>query len=122
MATFPSYVKLGWSDTAEQAAPIVQRTEMDRGVPKQRRTQSDVLVTMPVTAYFATAQDAANFETWVYQQVDGGAGWFNFTSLRTGGTVQARIVGGDIGALTPSMQTWARSQRSFKLETLRAVL
>lgn len=122
MATFPGYVKLGWHDSGEQASSMVQRTEMERGVAKQRRTQADMVVTVPVTAYFNTALDASNFETWVYSTINGGMDWFDFTSLRTGGTVSARIVGGDIGSLTPAVGSWARSKRSFRLEFVRAGL
>lgn len=122
MATWPSYAKLAWADTAEQPAPVVQRSEMDRGVAKQRRTQADAVVTCPVTVYFNSAADAASFETWVYTTLNGGMDWFDFTSLRTGATLSMRIVGGDIGALVPSTRTWARSQRSFKIEFVRAAL
>jgi hypothetical protein len=122
MATFPTYVKLGWQDTSEAAQPIVERTEMERGVPKQRRTQSDVLVQMPVTLYFLTAADATSFETWFYTDINAGADWFSFTSLRTGGTLQVRIVGGDMGKLVPAQRTWARSQRTLTLEYLKSVV
>lgn len=122
MATFPTYVKLAWRDSGETMKPIVTRSDMERGVPKQRRTQADTIVTIPLTAFFQTATDAANFETWVYTTINGGMDWFDFTSLRTGGTVSARIVGGDIGTLTPAQRTWARSQRSFKIEYVRAAL
>lgn len=122
MATWPSYALLGWNDTAEEMQPIVERSQMERGVAKQRRTQADVVVTCPVTVYFNSAANAALFETWVYTTLNGGADWFDFTSLRTGGTVQMRIVGGDIGALKPSTRTWARSQRSCRIEYLRSAL
>lgn len=122
MATFPSYVKLGWRDSGEAAAPVVARSEMERGVAKQRRTQADTVVTVPLTAFFVSDADATSFETWVYTTINGGMDWFDFTSLRTGGTVSARIVSGDIGTLSPSVRTWARSQRSFKIEFVKAVL
>lgn len=122
MAAFPSYVKLGWKDTAEQMKPIVARSEMERGVAKQRRFQADTIVTVPVTAFFQTGADATSFETWVYTTINGGMDWFDFTLPRTGAVVQGRIVGGDIGALMPSTRTWAKSQRSFKLEYVRAAL
>jgi len=122
MATFPSYVRVGWKDSGEQSTPVVVRSEMERGIAKQRRIAADTVVTVPLTLYFNTAADAAAFETWVYTVIAGGASWFDFTSPRTGGTVSARIVGGDIGQLTPSTATWARSQRSLKLEYVRATL
>ena len=122
MASWPSYAKLAWKDSGEQMKPIVARSEMDRGVAKQRRTQADTIVTVPATAYFSSTTDAANFETWVYTTLNGGMDWFDFVSLRTGATLSMRIVGGDIGTLAPSTRTWARSQRSMKLEYVRAAL
>jgi len=119
MATFPSYVKLGWKDSAESHKPIVERSEMDRGIPKQRRTQADVLVTVPVTLFFDSLANAADFETWFYAN---GMGWFDFTLPRTGTVVEARIVGGDIGSLVPLRGNWARSQRQAKLEYMRQSL
>lgn len=117
---FPSYVKIGWNDSGENHRPVVERSEMERGIPKQRRINADVLVTVPLTLYFDTAADAANFETWFY--TGGGMDWFDFTLPRTGAVVQARIVGGDIGTLKPSNRTWSMSERQTKLEYVRQSL
>lgn len=122
MATFPTYVKLAWRDTGESPRPIVARTEMERGLPKQRRIAADTVVTVPLTCFFDTKADAVAFETWVYTTLDGGMGWFNWTNPRTGTTVSARIVGGDIGTLQPENKTWVYARRSFKIEYVRAAL
>lgn len=119
MATFPTYVKLGWKDSGEEHSPIVERTPMERGIPKQRRVQADVLVTVPLTVYFDSATAAADFETWFYAS---GMAWFDFTLPRTGAVVQARIVGGDIGKLVPLKGNWARGQRQMRLEYVRPSL
>lgn len=119
MATFPSYVKLGWRDHAEKPTPLVVRSEMERGVARQRRTHADSLVTVPVTAYFDTAADSLAFETWFFGDVAAGAAWFDFTLPRTGTVTQARVVGGDIGSLKPSTKNWALSERTFQLEYVR---
>lgn len=121
MATFPPYVKFEWR-TSEQPAPVVLRSEMERGVAKQRRIAADTVVQQPLTLLFDSDTSAINFETWVYTQIGGGVDWFDFTSLRTGGTVSARIVGGDIGKLEPAVRTWARSQRQITIEYVRAAL
>lgn len=124
MPAFPSYVKLGWKDTGEQPAPVVARSEMERGIAKQRRIAADTVVTVPLTLYFDTAADAANFESWFYSAAgaNAGAAWFDFTLPRTGAVVQARIVGGDLGSLVPASRNWAFSQRQLKLEYVRAAL
>ncbi|MFN4360518.1 MAG: hypothetical protein ACK4F4_07320 [Hylemonella sp.] len=119
MATFPTYVKLGWRDSGETHRPIVDRVDMDRGIPKQRVNASDVLVTVPLTLMFDSASDADDFEDWFYTE---GMAWFDFTLPRNGTVVQARIVGGDIGTLVPKRGDWVYSQRQVKLEYVRPVL
>lgn len=121
MATLPAYVKLGWANSGEERAPIVARTEMDRGVPKQRRIAADALVTVDVTLYFDSAADAASFETWVDASISGGADWFAMTTPR-GHAVSARFVGGKLGKLVPANRTWAYSMRQTQVEFLRATL
>ncbi len=122
MAAFPTYVKLGWKETGEKPSPIVARTEMDRGLAKQRRIAADTVVQVPVMAYFDTTTDAANFETWVYSTIGGGADWFTMTNPRTGATINARIVGGDIGMLKPGNKAWGYAYRQFTIEYVRAAL
>ncbi len=58
MATFPSYVTVLLDGHTESHSQIANRADMDRGVPKQRRTQSDVIVTFALTLLFMTTADA----------------------------------------------------------------
>lgn len=120
MASFPSYVKILLGAT-EKPDPIVLRSPMERGVPKQRRIASDTMVTVPVTLYYDTMADAMAFETWVFTQIGAGADWFNWTNPRTNTVVQARIVGGDIGALQSGDGAWRGfSTRRMNFEYLRS--
>lgn len=119
MATFPSYVKLGWRDNAEKPTPVVARSEVERGVARQRRIAADSLVTVPVTAYFDTAAESLAFDSWFFGDAAAGAAWFDFTLPRTGAVVQARVVDGDIGQLKPATKNWAFSERTFQLEYIR---
>ena len=121
-ATWPTYARVSVGSFSEHPSPVVMRSEMERGVPKQRRIASDSLVSIPLTVFFTTRADAANFETWFYTQINGGADFFLWKNPRTDQIVSARIVGGDIGALTPSHGTWKREhcQRSMTLEYLRS--
>ena len=96
--------------------PMVLRSDMERGIPKQRRAGADVLVRVPCSLVFRSAADAAAFESWFYAE---GMGWFDFTLPRTGAVVQARIIGGDIGGLTPLTRAWNASERSVVLEYVR---
>lgn len=122
MATFPSYVQIALGSTSEDRAPVVLRTEMERGVPKQRRIASDTMVTVPVTLMFKTPQHCDAFELWFDSQIGSGADWFSWTDPRSGTVRQARFVGGKLGPLTPVHGTWrmSRCQRTATLEYLRS--
>lgn len=105
MATFPATIKFDWRDFAEQTASVVQRTEMERGLPKQRRINSDAMTTLTLTMNFKTKAEFAAFDAWFYADAQGGAAWFDFVHPRTGATVQARFVGGAMGSLRFATQT-----------------
>lgn len=120
MATFPSYVKI-LVGSSEQPKTVVLRSEMERGIPKQRRMASDSMVSVPVTLFFETPTNANDFETWVYSQIGGGTDWFSWTNPRTNTVVQARIVGGDLGALQPATGVWSgQTTRRMTFEYLRS--
>lgn len=122
MATFPAYVRYG-PPGVEQAAPVVLRTDMDRGISKQRRTAADAIVQAALVLIFDKPSDAVAFETWVYTEIGGGADWFTWTNPRTGITTQARIVGGDIGRLEAMGIGWRQvSRRNVTLEYVRSAL
>lgn len=117
MATFPhNLCGIRQDGHAEQHAPVVLRSEVERGTPRQRRTSADALVSVPCTLVFRSAAAAAEFEAWYYAE---GSGWFDFTLPRTGAVVRARIVGGDIGGLTPITPAWNASERTLTLEYIR---
>lgn len=117
MATFPhNLCGIRQDGHAEQHTPVVLRSEVERGTPRQRRTSADALVSVPCTLVFRSAAAAAAFEAWCYAE---GFGWFDFTLPRTGAVVEARIVGGDIGGLTPITPAWNASERSITIEYIR---
>ena len=122
MAAFPSNVKFGFKDLGEEPGDIVARTEMERGVPKQRRTQADVLVKQTITMYFDTKAEAASFETFFYTTINAGQDWFDWTDVRTGVVVQARAVKGHLGPLRAVTRDFTRSMREMPIEWLKAVL
>ena len=119
MATFPTYVTVLLDGHTESHAPIADRTEMDRGVPKQRRTQSDVLVTFSLTLLFLTTTDAEAFEDWYYGDAAAGAAQFDFTHPRTGSLLSARVVANSLGAL--AVMGGGRSRRTIQIEYLKAL-
>lgn len=101
MAAFPAYVKIIWPDTLEQATPVVARSDVERGIARQRRIAADSVVSVSLNLLFEVKERYAEFEDWFYSATgaNAGAGWFDLTHPRTGATVQARVVGGQLGQL-----------------------
>lgn len=121
MATWPAYALIGFPQ-AEEPGTALMRSEMERGVAKQRRVAADVTVTQEITAYFNTKQRAEDWETWFYTTINAGTDYFDWTDLRTGTTRQVRIKEGKPGGLKPATVNWAYSQRTMTLEWQRSAL
>lgn len=119
MAAFPTDLKILF-DTNEAPAPVAIRSEMERGVPKQRRVAADAMVTVPISVIFFTKQQAADFDTWFYTTINGGVDFFDWTDPRTGVAVEARVVGGELGPLVPLRENYNMSRRSMTLEYVRS--
>lgn len=123
-ATFPSDVAVVLGSYGEDQTTAVMRSEMERGVPKQRRMASDVLVSVKATLQFKSSAHHDAFMAWFDGQIGSGADWFSWAHPRTGATVQARIVGGQLGPLTPVHGTWRaglqRCRRDCTFEYLRS--
>lgn len=115
MANFPTYGKLLAAGYAEQRQPVVVRTDMEVGPPKQRRTASRALVQRSVT-YLFTRAEYASFLTWFKDTISHGTDWFNWSDPRTGSTISARIVGGKLGEALPQsgMSYW---RLTFSIES-----
>lgn len=120
MATWPIGMRYDWRDLTETPEPIVERNAMERGVPKQRRIASDARVEVQLTLHFSTATQVADFETWFYTTIKAGQDFFDWPHPRTGATLQARIVGGELGALSYLAPTLGWAKRSLKLEYWRS--
>jgi len=119
VAAFPA-VNFEWRELSEQTDSVVERTEMERGIPKQRRMHSDARVEIGLVCHFDTKAEAAAFETWFYTTIHAGQDWFDFTHPRTGTVVQARIVEGKLGPLSFLDRTLQASKRSVQIEFWRS--
>lgn len=120
MAAFPTGLRLEWRDMAEAPETVVAREPMERGIPKQRRIASDARVEMPITIHFDSAAEIADFETWFYTTINAGQDFFDLPHPRTGATLQARIVGGELGPLTYLRRTLDKAKRTIKVEWWRS--
>ena len=118
MATFPSYVSLRMAGYSEQASNIVARSEMERGVPRTRRTSSDPLIKVGVTLGFRSQADVAAFRTWFFSPAGAGAGaaWFDWTDPRTNSVRSARLVADSMGPLVPLKTRFAIAEQACVFE------
>ena len=118
MASLPSYVGMVYSATQEKPSAAVNRAEMDRGMPKQALVNSRTPVQLKLTFDFATPADADAFLDWYFDEIKV-VGQFNMPHPRSGATITAQFVGGDIGALVPVEGVDRPWQCDVQLEYLR---
>lgn len=118
MAALPSYVQILAAGFGEEFDPSVLRTEMDRGMPKQRVINTHVMQELPATLLFSSQADAASFEAWYFNTIKR-IGFFDFVHPRTGATHSGRFKGGDIGRLEPRNARYTRATRAVVIEYLR---
>lgn len=120
MASFPNYVKYMPMDTGEKINAIVIRSEMEKSVPKQRRSQHSPMVEISINMYFDNKEQYQRFEDWFFDDVNAGVSFFDFKHPRTGLTVQARFIGGELGDLQRLGTQRGTFAMGAKLEYLRA--
>lgn len=120
MAAFPTTVAYDWRDLSSSPESVVLRQPMERGRPKQRRTNSDVRIELELTVHFDTKAQALAFEDWYYVDINAGQDSFDFTNPWTGALVVARVVGGQLGPLMASNRTLDASKRTLKIEYWRS--
>lgn len=118
MAALPSYVSLLIAGQSESFDPTVVRSEMERGLAKQRLQSARVVKKLSVTLLFSTAADVAAFESW-YFTVIGRIGFFDVVHPRTKATVPMRFENASIGELTPDTSGYAIAKRAVVLEYLQ---
>ena len=115
---WPSYARFVADGSSEGFDPSVERTEMERGIAKQRILNTDVMVEISGTVLFQSTADITSFDTWYFDTI-GRIGWFDFTHPRTGAVVTARIIGGQLGELVPQAGGFVIASREVKVEYLR---
>jgi hypothetical protein len=78
MTQLPDYLTILLDDTGEEFDPGVIKSEMERGMAKQRVGQSRVVVEVPVTLLFDSAADAESFYDWYFNTIKR-IGFFTWT-------------------------------------------
>lgn len=118
MADFPTYAQILADGFAESFDPSVERTDMERGVPKQRLINSQVLVKLNATLFFRSSADVAAFESWYFDTIKR-IGWFQMKHPRTGAAITARFEGGSIGSLSSLAPMFFIASRNVVMEYMR---
>lgn len=118
MAQLPDYVTMLLDDAGEEFDPGVVKSEMERGLPKQRVGASRVVVHVSASLLFDSAEDAGKFEAWYFDDIRR-IGFFTWIDPRTGGVRTGRFKDGSIGKLVPTVAGYAQSKRDVTLEYLR---
>ncbi|GHH52519.1 hypothetical protein GCM10009090_16640 [[Pseudomonas] boreopolis] len=118
MPSLPDYAIPLFQGLRRSFDPSVERTDMERGVPKQRVINSGVMMRQAMTLYFESIQTAEAFETWYFEELER-IGWFTMRHPYTGAEITARFPGGDIGELVPDEKEPGDYRRDLVIEYLR---
>ncbi len=118
MTDFPDHAQILSDGFTESFDPSIERTDMERGVPKQRILNSRVLVKLTATLLFRSPQAVADFEDWYFSTV-GRIGWFQLKHPRTGELITARFENGSIGTLSPLAPAFFIASRTVVMEYVR---
>ena len=118
MADFPSYARFDLGGFTEGEDPSVLRTETERGVPKERLINTNVMATLKGNVVFLAKEDIAAFDDWYFDTIKR-IGWFNMRHPRTREMLNVRLVGGKRGELQPIKAGFGIAQRAIEVEYLR---
>lgn len=110
MAAFPDYAKILLNGFDEKPDFGVLRTETDGGISKQRPTRSLPIVRRNAQVLVSGLADKLAFDSWFRQDLNGGAGWFDWTDPLDETVKQARFVGGDLTWTSPGVAWIAQVQ------------
>jgi len=115
-ATFPDYPILLFPGFTEKPDPVVRRTDMESGPPKQLTRSARAMVKRPVSYLIVSKTDKDSFMTWFNVAINRGADWFNWLDPYDGVVKPARIVGGALDP-KPQIKSLTRWVIAFQIET-----
>lgn len=118
MASLPSVARVIFEGQARSFDPSVLRTEMERGVAKQRVENTQVVMKQKASLYFADEAASEAFDDWYFDDI-GRIGWFTMTHPFSGKTITCRFEGGALGALTPDDKETGDFRMDVTVEYLR---
>ncbi|WP_440030570.1 hypothetical protein, partial [Chromobacterium amazonense] len=90
---FPAYALMLAEEYSDEPNFGAVRTEMDGGLPKQRRRFSVPLISRSLNIKLCSDADRFRFDAWARDELDGGVGWFIFPDPVSGQAKRGRLVG-----------------------------
>ncbi|AAP58686.1 19R [Xanthomonas phage Xp10] len=99
MSELPSYCQLLVEGYSEEYDPAIERSEMERGLAKQRIKNTYGLMRFTVRALIQGQANIDAFDSWYLDDIRR-IGFFTMVQPRTRQTINARFVEGKIGAIT----------------------
>lgn len=120
MATLPDFVKFKMAGASMEPTKVIERSEMERGVQRTRRTNSDAVHTLTATMVFYSKAEMLAFESWYYSRAgaDAGAAWVTWNDQCSGTTRQIRFV--SLGALVNFFGDYELSEWQCTIEWIRS--
>lgn len=118
MASLPSVVRVIFDGQARSFDPSVLRTEMERGVAKQRVENSQVQMKQSMSLYLSSREDIDTFDAWYFDEIRR-IGWFTMVHPYSGQIITARFEGGALGQLVPDDKTVGDYRMDVVVEYLR---
>lgn len=118
MSELPLGTHIQMEGLGEAITPSVERTEMERGLAKQRLLNSQVLCTFKATLYFESSAAADAFIDWYLDEIRC-IGWFQVRNPRNGFLLTVRFEDGRVGELNPVDDSAYDSRRAVVMEYLR---
>ena len=118
MASLPSVARVIFEGQGRSFDPSVLRTEMERGVAKQRVENTQVMMKQKVSLYFADAAAVEAFDEWYFDEI-GRIGWFTMTHPFNGKTITSRFEEGALGDLAPDDKETGDFRMDVTVEYLR---
>lgn len=118
MAQFPADVQILFDGYGEEFDPSVYSTQMERGRPKRKILNRQVLMQVQAKLLFSSKASMAAFEDWYFDTIKR-VGEFDFIHPRTGATHRGCFADGAIGRLLPRNPQFTHATRDVVLEYLR---
>ena len=115
-ASFPDFVKTNFSGFSKTLSSSVIRSEFERGIAKQRRYQSTVIIKRRINVLICGKDNLQKFINFINGDTQGGSYWFWIYAEDVKKTILARLTEHefDFNPLEKQLDSW---ETSLQLES-----